>query len=181
MVNTPAVLTVVCRARAKRRPKILICLLSSIHPRKGGLLRTPRPCLKYGARWRPRQRDQSNLQLSRKTLIPMRKTSDSRSRNSILEETQAALTDLSGDQVQAQTGMRRQELDSINRDQGRIRENMKTLKGSAEEKDLVQRYTRQLNSQEDRLATLNKETADLQTQQSQEQQKLEAMVQQITI
>jgi lipid II:glycine glycyltransferase (peptidoglycan interpeptide bridge formation enzyme) len=89
----------------------------------------------------------------------MRKTSDSRSRNSILEETQAALTDLSGDQVQAQTGMRRQELDSINRDQGRIRENMKTLKGSAEEKDLVQRYTRQLNSQEDRLATLNKETA----------------------
>jgi len=51
----------------------------------------------------------------------MRKTSDSRSRNSILEETQAALTDLSGDQVQAQTGMRRQELDSINRDQGRIR------------------------------------------------------------
>jgi hypothetical protein len=55
--------------------------------------------------------------------------------------------------------MRRQELDAINRDQGRIRENMKTLKGSAEEKDLVQRYTRQLNSQEDRLATLNKETA----------------------
>ena len=30
----------------------------------------------------------------------------------------------------------------INRDQGRIRENMKALKGSAEEKDLVQHYTR---------------------------------------
>jgi hypothetical protein len=127
------------------------------------------------------------------------------------EETQAVLTDLTGDQVQAlvvenrvtpelqdafrrvldqkskiaglqaQTGMRRQELDAINRDQGRIRENMKALKGSAEEKDLVQRYTRQLNSQEDRLATLNKEIADLQGQESQEQQKLEAMVQQIAI
>jgi len=127
------------------------------------------------------------------------------------EETQAVLTDLTDDQVevlvaenrvtpelqdafrrvldqknkiaglQAQTGMRRQELDAINRDQGRIRENMKALKGSAEEKDLVQRYTRQLNSQEDRLATLNKEITDLQRQESQEQQKLEAMVQQITI
>ena len=127
------------------------------------------------------------------------------------EETQVVLTDLTGDQVQAlvvenrvtpelqdafrrvldqkskiaglqaQTGMRRQELDAINRDQARIRENMRALKGSAEEKDLVQRYTRQLNSQEDRLATLNKEIADLQGRESQEQQKLEAMVQQIAI
>ncbi len=83
--------------------------------------------------------------------------------------------------LQTQTGMRRQELDAINRDQGRIRENMKALKGSAEEKDLVQRYTRQLNSQEDRLSALNKEIADLQGQESHEQQKLEAMVQQIAI
>src|SRR5947207_4240299 len=127
------------------------------------------------------------------------------------EETQAVLTDLTGDQVQAlvvenrvtpelqdafrrvldqkskiaglqaQTGIDRQELDAINRDQARIRENMRALKGSAEEKDLVQRYTRQLNSQEDRLAALNKEIADLQGQESHEQQKLEAMVQQIAI
>ena len=127
------------------------------------------------------------------------------------EESRVVLTDLTGDQVQAlvaenrvtpelqdafrrvldqksriaglqaQTGMRQQELEAINRDQGRIRENMKTLKGSAEEKELVQRYTRQLNSQEDRLNTLTKEIGDLQGQQSQEQQKLEAMVQQITI
>jgi hypothetical protein len=83
--------------------------------------------------------------------------------------------------LQAQTGMRQQELEAINRDQSRIRENMKALKGSAEEKELLQRYTRQLNSQEDRLTALNKEIADLQGQQSQEQQKLDAMVQQIVV
>jgi hypothetical protein len=83
--------------------------------------------------------------------------------------------------LQAQTGMRQQELEAINRDQSRIRENMKALKGSAEEKELLQRYTRQLNSQEDRLTALNKEIADLRGQQSQEQQKLDAMVQQIAV
>jgi hypothetical protein len=83
--------------------------------------------------------------------------------------------------LQAQSGTRQQELEAINRDQSRIRENMKALKGSAEEKELLQRYTRQLNSQEDRLGALNKEIADLQGQQSQEQQKLDAMVQQIAV
>jgi hypothetical protein len=83
--------------------------------------------------------------------------------------------------LQAQTGMRQQELAAINQDQARIRENMKALKGSTEAKELLQRYTRQLNSQEDRLGALNKEIADLQGQQSQEQQKLDAMVQQIAI
>ena len=84
-------------------------------------------------------------------------------------------------ELQAQTGSRQQDLEAINRDQARIRENMKALKGSAEERELLQRYTRQLNSQEDRLNALNKEFADLQGQQAHEQQKLEAMVQQITL
>jgi hypothetical protein len=52
----------------------------------------------------------------------------------------------------------------IDRDQERVRENMKPLRGSDEEKALTQRYTRQLNEQEDRLATLRedlkKATAD---------------------
>jgi predicted nucleic acid-binding Zn-ribbon protein len=52
----------------------------------------------------------------------------------------------------------------IDRDQERVRENMKALRGSDEEKALTQRYTRQLNEQEDRLATLRedlkKATAD---------------------
>jgi hypothetical protein len=83
--------------------------------------------------------------------------------------------------LEDQTKVRQTEIDAINKDQARIRENMKALKGSAEEKALLQRYTKQLDSQEDRLNTLNKEISDLQQKQTQEQQKLEEMVQQITL
>ena len=83
--------------------------------------------------------------------------------------------------LQAQIASRQQELSAINRDQARLRENMKALKGSAEEKALLQRYTKQLDSQEDRLSTLTKETADLQQKQAQEQQKLDDMVQQVAL
>ena len=61
-----------------------------------------------------------------------------------------------------QIAERRQETDRISADQNRIRENMKALKGSAEEKALVQRYTGELNKQEDRLAAIRTELADLQ-------------------
>lgn len=57
---------------------------------------------------------------------------------------------------------RRQETDQISTEQNRIRENMKALKGSADEKALVQRYTGELNKQEDRLAAIRNELADLQ-------------------
>jgi hypothetical protein len=42
----------------------------------------------------------------------------------------------------------------IGKDQERVRENMKALRGSAEEKALTERYTRELNAQEDQLAAL---------------------------
>lgn len=42
-------------------------------------------------------------------------------------------------------------------DQTRLRENMKALRGSAEEKQLLQRYTRQLDEQENRLDALRKD------------------------
>ena len=45
----------------------------------------------------------------------------------------------------------------IAQDQTRIRENMKALRGSAEEKQLLQRYTRQLDEQESTLATLQRD------------------------
>lgn len=45
-------------------------------------------------------------------------------------------------------------------DQQRLRENMKALRGSAEERQLLQRYTRQLDAQENRLAELQQESAD---------------------
>lgn len=47
----------------------------------------------------------------------------------------------------------------IVQDQQRLRENMKALRGSAEERPLLQRYTRQLDVQENRLAALQEEVA----------------------
>jgi hypothetical protein len=49
-----------------------------------------------------------------------------------------------------------QETQSIGDAQERVRENMKALRGSNEEKQLLQRYTRQLDEQEDRLAAIDK-------------------------
>lgn len=76
---------------------------------------------------------------------------------------------------------RKQEMAQIAEDQSRLRENMKALKGSSEEKALIQRYTGQLNSQEDRLAALRKETVDLKLQRDQAERELEAMVQNIDL
>ena len=75
-----------------------------------------------------------------------------------------------------QINQRNQETNQINTDQARLRENMKALKGSAEEKALVTRYTHELDSQEDRLAALRKEVADLQAQRNQANAELERMV-----
>jgi hypothetical protein len=73
------------------------------------------------------------------------------------------------------------ERDAINTDQARIRENMKALRGSIEEKALLARYTHQLNSQEDRLTLLHKEITELEQEQIVERKKLEDMVQHITL
>lgn len=53
------------------------------------------------------------------------------------------------------------ERNAIAADQQRLRENMKALRGSDEEKQLLQRYTRQLDQQETRLETLQKEMASV--------------------
>ena len=45
----------------------------------------------------------------------------------------------------------------IVQDQNRVRENMKALRGSSEERQLLQRYTRQLDEQENTLITLQRE------------------------
>jgi hypothetical protein len=54
-----------------------------------------------------------------------------------------------------------EEKQSLYDDQQRLRENMKALRGSAEEKSLLQRYTRQLDEQETRLGAIEKQTARL--------------------
>ena len=67
-------------------------------------------------------------------------------------------------------------MDRIASDQSRIRENMKALKGTAEEKALIQRYTGELNAQEDRLAAIRRELEDLQRSRDQAAAELDRMV-----
>ena len=75
---------------------------------------------------------------------------------------------------------RQTEMEAIDKDQARLRENMKALKGSAEEKALLQRYTKQLDGQEDRLAELKKQNADSQAKRTKLQGELDGMVMEIS-
>jgi hypothetical protein len=52
--------------------------------------------------------------------------------------------------LDAEVASRKAKISGISEDQQRVRENMKALKGSVEEKALVARYVRELNEQEDR-------------------------------
>ena len=76
---------------------------------------------------------------------------------------------------------RQGEVNNINQDQQRLRENMKALKGSAEEKALLQRYTHELNDQEDKLQTVRSEMAKLELQRGEKRQQLDRMLQEITL
>jgi hypothetical protein len=61
----------------------------------------------------------------------------------------------------------REKQEAINQlvsDQKRVRDNLSALKGSAEERSLVKRYTAELNAQEDTLATLRRDLATLHQQ-----------------
>ena len=71
---------------------------------------------------------------------------------------------------------RQKDIDRIVDDQGRLRENMKALRGSAEEKALLQRYTKQLDDQETQLANLRKKIKDTEAQRDAENDKLETMI-----
>jgi len=61
-------------------------------------------------------------------------------------------------------------------DQQRLRENLKALKGSSEEKALTQRYTQRLSDQETRLAVLQKESTDLEAQRDKLQVELDTTI-----
>ena len=84
-------------------------------------------------------------------------------------------------EISRQIADRKRESDQINADQGRIRENMKALKGSSEEKALLQRYVGQLDSQENRLATLRKETEELNAQHNAARAELERIVMEVNV
>ncbi|MBV8206357.1 MAG: DUF4139 domain-containing protein [Acidobacteria bacterium] len=66
-----------------------------------------------------------------------------------------------------------EQVSSIGRDQQRLRENLKALKGSPEEKQLVLRYTRELNEQEDRVEALRRNVTSLEQQRMEAQRKLD--------
>ena len=78
--------------------------------------------------------------------------------------------------IAADINARNAEIARIGSDQQRIRENMKALKGSAEEKELVQRYTRQLNEQENRLELVQKEFAQLEQKRAVAQAELTRLI-----
>lgn len=70
-----------------------------------------------------------------------------------------------------------QQISAISADQQRLRENLKALKGSAEEKQLVSRYTRELNEQEDRVEALRKAISSLEEQRAAAQRGFDQMLQ----
>ncbi len=82
--------------------------------------------------------------------------------------------------LDTQKEARDDEAQGIFDDQQRLRENMKSLKGSPEEKALIQRYTQQLNAQEDRLEALHKESAQLEAKSEAAQAALNRMIQDLS-
>jgi len=70
---------------------------------------------------------------------------------------------------------------AIFEDQQRLRENMKALRGSAEEKTLLQRYTRQLDAQEDRLESLRRTITDLKHSREQSIAEMNRMIEQLSL
>ncbi len=88
----------------------------------------------------------------------------------------AALEDL-----ETQSSVRDEETQKIFDDQQRLRENLKALKGSPEEKALVQRYTQQLNTQETRLETLRQEMAAIEARKDGAQAELDRTIQDLSL
>jgi hypothetical protein len=78
--------------------------------------------------------------------------------------------------LDAEVASRKSKISGISDDQQRVRENMKALKGSAEEKALVARYVRELNEQEDHVQSLHREVADLQQKREAAQKTLNEMI-----
>ena len=70
-------------------------------------------------------------------------------------------------------------INSIFDDQKRLRENLAALKSSAEERALVQRYSGELNQEEDDLSSLRKELAQVQAKHDDANQKLNEMIEKL--
>jgi hypothetical protein len=80
-----------------------------------------------------------------------------------------------------QISTREDEITQISRDQDRVRENMKSLKGSGEERQLLQRYVRQLDEQENRLDALRKELQTLMSERQKAQEELNRFIESLAV
>jgi hypothetical protein len=65
-------------------------------------------------------------------------------------------------------------------DQSRLRQNLEALKSTSEEKALLQRYTKELNEEEDKLATLRKEIVDLEAKKKEAEEELSKIIEKMT-
>jgi chromosome segregation ATPase len=82
--------------------------------------------------------------------------------------------------AQAQQG-RSNEIASIDKDQARVRENLKAVQAASGDKSLIARYTKQLATQEDRLEVLRRESSDAEAQQKAKQAELEGLIQALSV
>jgi len=71
---------------------------------------------------------------------------------------------------------RQSEVEEITEGQERVRENLKSLGNSSEEKKLRSRYVSNLDSEEERIEELQREVADLRRKKEEEEEELERMV-----
>ena len=83
--------------------------------------------------------------------------------------------------VESEIGHRQDEANRIAEDQQRLRDNMGALKGGAGEQQLLKRYVAQLNQQEDRIAVLRKENAELNQKLTRAQDELGSLIQTLTL
>jgi hypothetical protein len=83
-------------------------------------------------------------------------------------------------ELESQIKDQQEQVGAINDDQQRVRENLKALKGSAEERQLVQRYTAELNEQEDKVQSLRKSISALQQRRGDAQRSFDRMLQELT-
>lgn len=83
--------------------------------------------------------------------------------------------------IEQQLQTKKSQIEAIDKDQQRLRENMKALKGSPEEKALLQRYTKELNDQEDQLQAARAEIKSLEGKHNDAKAQLDRMVMDLTL
>jgi chromosome segregation ATPase len=85
------------------------------------------------------------------------------------------------DAIEAEIETRNEEIAAITEDQTRVRNNMSVLKGSAAERHLLERYTKQLNAQETRIEDLKRDLAELRNRQARAERELGELIAAVSI